>query len=120
MDSTRLSSTASVLCSARPFSLPALFHLGHKRARLTNNEIRPTARPSFQLWRPSEPAGGYRTLSPDWFALCRPTEAKPFIKDTVREAKKGKMVVGYSVGYGFEKLSLEDKISTEWKQISQC
>ena len=83
-------------------------------------EIRPTARPSFQLWRPSEPAGGYQTLSPDWFALCHPTEAKPFIKDTVREAKKGKMVVGYSVGYGFEKLSLEDKISTEWKQISQC
>ena len=30
--------TASVLCSARPFSLPALFHLGHKRARLTNKE----------------------------------------------------------------------------------
>ena len=76
--------------------------------------------PFLPALRPSELAGGYRTLSPDWFALCRPTEAKPFIKDTVREAKKGKMVVGYSVGYGFEKLSSEDKICSEWKQISQC
>ena len=32
----------------------------------TGNEIRPTARLSFQLWCPSEPAGGYRILPPDW------------------------------------------------------
>ena len=82
--------TASVLCSARPFSLPALFHLGHKRARLTNNEIRPTACPSFQLLRPSEPAGGYRTLSPDWLPSAARQRRNRMSKIQLERPKKAK------------------------------
>ena len=61
------------------------FHLSHKRTHLTNIETRPTAHPSFQLQRLSEPAGSYPTLSPD--SLPSASRQRQNLTSKVREAK---------------------------------
>ena len=69
-------------------------------------ETGPTARPSFQLCYPPEPRAAIEPLHPDWLPSASRQRRNRTSK--VREAKRGKMDLGYCVGFGFEESALNN------------